>query len=149
MNEVFPPVRIETMTLGEAWIAIAAAILKDGVEGSWEGLPIVEVFRATLDVRSPAADDPIIAQHGDPEPLPPLHANFPAPPRGGEIWAPHRLAAPPVRLRPRGPRPDPMGDRQTGRQSIGARRDRHDVPATNRHQLHPMRQPARLLACQG
>ncbi len=76
MNEVFPPVRIETMTLGEAWIAIAAAILKDGVEGSWEGLPIVEVFRATLDVRSPAADDPIIAEHGDPERLAWMHANF-------------------------------------------------------------------------
>ena len=45
-----PPVRIEAMTVGEAWIAIAGAILTGGVVGSWEGLPIVEVFRATLDV---------------------------------------------------------------------------------------------------
>jgi hypothetical protein len=63
------PVRIEARTLGEAWLAIAATILKDGVAGSWDGLPIVEVFRATLDVTSPKVGDPIIAQHGDPEPL--------------------------------------------------------------------------------
>src|SRR3984893_10779379 len=68
--------RIEWMTLGEGWIAIAAAILTDGVVGSWEGLPIVEVFRATLDVNSPRVADPIIAQHGDPERLPWMHANF-------------------------------------------------------------------------
>src|SRR5258708_423818 len=76
MTEVFAPVQIETMTLGEAWIEIAAAILKDGVAGSWEGLPIVEVFRATLDVRSPTVEDPIIAQHGDPERLAWMHTNF-------------------------------------------------------------------------
>jgi len=68
--------RIAVMTLGEAWLAIAAAILTDGVVGSWEGLPIVEVFRATLDVHSPRVDDPIIAQHGDPERLAWMHANF-------------------------------------------------------------------------
>jgi thymidylate synthase len=76
MTEVFVPVRIEVKTLGEAWMAIAAAILTGGVEGSWEGLPIVEVFRTTLDVHSPRVDDPIIAQHGDPERLAWMHANF-------------------------------------------------------------------------
>src|SRR5487761_795254 len=76
MTEVFLPVRIDVMTLGEAWMAIAAAILTGGVAGSWEGLPILEVFRATLDVRSPRLDDPIIAQHGDPERLAWMHANF-------------------------------------------------------------------------
>jgi len=70
------PVRIEVITLGEAWMAIAAAILADGLVGSWEGVPIVEVFRATLDVSSPKADDPIIARHGDPERLAWMHANF-------------------------------------------------------------------------
>jgi thymidylate synthase len=74
--EVFAPARIEVMTLGEAWIAIAAAILTGGVAGSWDGLPIIEVFRATLDVYSPRLDDPIIAQHGDPERLAWMHANF-------------------------------------------------------------------------
>jgi thymidylate synthase len=76
MTEVLVPVRIEAMTLGEAWIAIAAAILQGGVVGSWDGLPIVEVFRATLDVHSPRVDDPIIAQHGDPERMAWMHANF-------------------------------------------------------------------------
>lgn len=68
--------RIEVTTLGEAWMAIAAAILDGGVPGSWEGTPIVEVFRATLEVHSPSVDDPIIAQHGDPERLAWMHANF-------------------------------------------------------------------------
>jgi thymidylate synthase len=76
MTEDVVPVRVEAMTLGEAWIAIAAAILERGVVGSWEGLPIVEVFRATLDVHSPKVDDPIIAQHGDPERLAWMRANF-------------------------------------------------------------------------
>jgi thymidylate synthase len=76
MTEVAAPVRIEVMTLGEAWMAIAAAILKDGVVGDWDGLPIMEVFRATLDVYSPRLDDRIIAQHGDPERLAWMHANF-------------------------------------------------------------------------
>ena len=76
MTEVFVPVRLAATTLGEAWLAIAAAILADGVAGSWEGLPILELFLATLDVHSPRVDDPIIAQHGDPERLAWMHANF-------------------------------------------------------------------------
>ncbi|MGH7761662.1 MAG: thymidylate synthase [Candidatus Dormibacteraceae bacterium] len=76
MIEDLVPVRIEARTLGEAWMAIAQAILTGGVVGSWEGLPIVEVFRATLDIHSPAVDDPIIARHGDPERLAWMHANF-------------------------------------------------------------------------
>jgi thymidylate synthase len=76
MTEVSVPVRIESMTLGEAWIAVAAAIMTGGVVGSWDGLPIVEVFRATLDVYSPMVDDPIIARHGDPERIAWMHANF-------------------------------------------------------------------------
>src|SRR5438874_11499372 len=57
-------------------MGIAAAILTGGVEGSWEGLPIIELFRATLDVHSPNVDDRIIARHGDPERLAWMHANF-------------------------------------------------------------------------
>jgi thymidylate synthase len=76
MTEVYVPVRIEVTTLGEAWMAIASAILTGGVVGSWEGLPIVEVFRATLDVQSPSVVDPIISRHGDPERLAWMHANF-------------------------------------------------------------------------
>ena len=76
MIDELVPVRIESMTVGEAWMAIASAILTRGSVGSWEGLPIIEVFRATLDVYSPRVDDPIIAQHGDPERLAWMHANF-------------------------------------------------------------------------
>jgi thymidylate synthase len=76
MPEVLVPVRIDVATLGDAWIAIATAILRGGVVGSWEGQPILELFRATLDVSTPRVDDPIIAQHGDPERLAWMHANF-------------------------------------------------------------------------
>jgi len=72
----FASLRIEAATLGEAWMAISAAILTHGVAGKWEGVPIVEVFSATLDVHSPRTDDPIIAQHGDPERMAWMHANF-------------------------------------------------------------------------
>jgi thymidylate synthase len=76
MSEVLVPVRIEARTLGEAWMVIAAAILTGGVDGRWDGVPIVEVLRATLEVYSPRVGDPIIAQHGDPERLAWMHANF-------------------------------------------------------------------------
>jgi thymidylate synthase len=69
-------VRIEAATVGEAWLEIARTILKDGVVGTWEGLPIVEVLQATLEVTSPRVDDPIIGEHGDPERLAWMHANF-------------------------------------------------------------------------
>jgi thymidylate synthase len=68
--------RIEAMTLGEAWIGIASTILREGIVGSWEGLPIVEVFRAVIEVRSPMVGDRFIAQHGDPQRLDWMHANF-------------------------------------------------------------------------
>jgi thymidylate synthase len=67
---------IEAVTLGEAWMAIAAAILTGGVAGSWEGQPMVEVLRATIEVRSPNPDDPIIARHGDSERMAWMHGNF-------------------------------------------------------------------------
>ena len=68
--------RIEATSIGEAWIEIAAAILENGIAGSWEGAPIVEIFRVTLSVTSPAVDDPIIARHGDRECLRWMHLNF-------------------------------------------------------------------------
>lgn len=68
--------RIEAPTIGEAWLAIASEILRAGVPGSWEGLPMVEIFRATIEVRSPQVGDPIIARYGDPERLAWMHTNF-------------------------------------------------------------------------
>src|SRR6478609_8638163 len=76
MSKIAVPGPVEVATLGEAWLAIAAAILADGVPGNWNGVPLVEVFRATLDIHSPSVDDPIIADHADPERLAWMHANF-------------------------------------------------------------------------
>jgi thymidylate synthase len=85
MNEPLAAGRIDALTLGEAWLAVATTIHEDGVVGSWEGLPIVEVFRVTLTIRSPQVDDPIIARHGDPERLAWMHANFTDPSRVAEL----------------------------------------------------------------
>jgi thymidylate synthase len=68
--------RIEATTLGEAWIGIASAILRSGIAGDWEGLPMVELLRATVVVHAPAADDPIIARRGDRQRLAWMRANF-------------------------------------------------------------------------
>jgi thymidylate synthase len=76
MSDASLATQVEARTVGEAWIAIASVILNEGVAGNWEGLPIVEVFRATVEVRSPTADDPVIARYGDPERLGWMHANF-------------------------------------------------------------------------
>lgn len=76
MKKALVPPRIDAASIGEAWIEIASAILDRGVAGSWEGQPMVEVFRATLEVSSPRVDDPIISRHGDPERLAWMHRNF-------------------------------------------------------------------------
>ena len=67
---------METASLGEAWIGIADAILKEGRAGSWEGQPILELLQVTLDISRPGVDDPIVAEYGDPERLAWMHANF-------------------------------------------------------------------------
>ena len=76
MTSAAAGMRIEARTIGEAWIGIAGATLRDGVPGDWEGAPIVEVFRAVLVVSTPSVEDPLIARHGDPERLAWMHANF-------------------------------------------------------------------------
>src|SRR5713226_1951422 len=115
-------------------MAIAAAISTQGVVGSWEGLPILEVFRATLDVHSPMVDDPIIAQHGDPERIDWMHANFTDHSRVAELGDSDSYA---TRL---------YDYAHAGHDQVRWVIDRL---AANPHQLHPMRQPARLLAHQG
>jgi thymidylate synthase len=67
---------IATTTIGEAWLAIAARILEDGVPEHYDGLPILEIENATLVVAAPDADDALIARHGDPERLRWMRANF-------------------------------------------------------------------------
>jgi thymidylate synthase len=67
---------IETETIGEAWLVVAEHILTTGVPEHYDGLPILEVAHATLVVARPDADDPVIGEHGDPERLDWMRANF-------------------------------------------------------------------------
>jgi thymidylate synthase len=69
---------IEAGTIGEAWLDIAALILKEGAPEHYDGLPILELAHVTLAVAAPDADDPLIARHGDPERLRWMRANFAA-----------------------------------------------------------------------
>lgn len=69
-------VQIEASTIGEAWIRVASAIVEHGAAGDWEGRPMVEMFRVTLVITSPKADDPLITRHGDPDRLAWMRANF-------------------------------------------------------------------------
>ncbi|MCU1412349.1 MAG: Thymidylate synthase [Rhodoglobus sp.] len=63
-------------TLGEAWLEIAARILEEGRESSYDGLPILEIAHATLVVEHPDPDDALIARHANPERLAWMRANF-------------------------------------------------------------------------
>jgi thymidylate synthase len=67
---------VHTGTIGKAWLEVAERILTSGRPGQWDGLPMRELLGVTLEIDSPAADDPIIARHADPERLAWMHANF-------------------------------------------------------------------------
>lgn len=69
-------IHLETESLGEAWLSIAARILAEGRESVYDGMPIFEVQHATLEVRHPDPDDAIIARYADPERLAWMRANF-------------------------------------------------------------------------
>jgi thymidylate synthase len=63
-------------TIGEAWLDIAGRILADGERSEYDGMPILEVEQATLDVTHPDPQDPVISRLADPERLAWMHANF-------------------------------------------------------------------------
>ena len=65
-----------SLTLGEAWLKIAARILEEGRESEYDGLPILEIAHATLVVEHPDPDDALIARHANPERLAWMRANF-------------------------------------------------------------------------
>jgi hypothetical protein len=69
---------IEAPTIGEAWLGVAAHILRAGEPERYDGLPILELAHVTLVVAAPDADDPLIARYGDPERLRWMRANFAA-----------------------------------------------------------------------
>jgi thymidylate synthase len=72
---------VTTATIGEAWLAIAADILDRGRPSAYDGLPIVELAQATLDVEHPDPDDALIARLADPERLDWMRRNFVDPDR--------------------------------------------------------------------
>jgi thymidylate synthase len=67
---------IESSTIGEAWLEVAARILETGRQSTYDSLPILEVPHATLVVAHPDPDDALIARHADPERLAWMRANF-------------------------------------------------------------------------
>jgi thymidylate synthase len=69
-------VLIESPSIGEAWLAVAAQVLGAGEPERYDGLPILELAHVTLVIAAPAADDTVIARYGDPERLRWMRANF-------------------------------------------------------------------------
>lgn len=67
---------IAAWTLGEAWLDVARLILLQGVDSSYDGLPLLEVELATLDIARPDPDDPLIAAHASPDWLAWMRTNF-------------------------------------------------------------------------
>ena len=67
---------IESPTIGEAWLAVAARILSAGEPERYDALPILELAHVTLVIAGPAADDALIARYGDAERLRWMRANF-------------------------------------------------------------------------
>jgi thymidylate synthase len=63
-------------TIGEAWLAVAEAILRDGRPSRYDDLAIRELDRVTLTVRAPSPTDALVEQLGDPARLAWMHANF-------------------------------------------------------------------------
>jgi thymidylate synthase len=70
------PRTVMAASLGTAWVNVAERILDEGKAASYYGLPIVELAHVVLDIAAPDSDDPIIAEHGDPERLAWMRANF-------------------------------------------------------------------------
>jgi thymidylate synthase len=68
-------------TLGEAWLAVARSILEHGRASRYDGLSIVEIAHATLDIAAPDPDDPLIARLANPERLDWMRRNFVDPER--------------------------------------------------------------------
>ena len=116
-----------------------------GVPERYDGRPVLEVAHATLVVARPDADDPLIAEHGDPERLAWMRANFADHARVRRARRRALLRQPDLRLRGVRSRSARLGGRPAARRPGLAQRDDHDVRAADRHHLHPVRVDARLL----
>jgi Thymidylate synthase len=67
---------INAATLGEAWLATAELILREGRPARWGTEPTREVALVTIAVGDPDPDDPLIGRLGDPAWLAWMRANF-------------------------------------------------------------------------
>jgi thymidylate synthase len=67
---------VESPTLGEGWLGVTRAVLRQGGLASYDGQRTRELALVTLVVECPASDDETIARLGDPEWLAWMHENF-------------------------------------------------------------------------
>jgi thymidylate synthase len=67
---------VEAASLGEAWLAAAALVLRNGAVARWGGEPTREIALLTISVGQPDPEDPLIARLGDPAWLAWMRANF-------------------------------------------------------------------------
>jgi thymidylate synthase len=67
---------IAARTLGEAWLDVARLILLQGVDSSYDGLPLLEVELVTLDIARPDPNDSLIAAHASQDWLAWMRTNF-------------------------------------------------------------------------
>jgi thymidylate synthase len=76
---------LSARTLGEGWLDVAALILARGAASTFDGLPLLEVERVTLDIARPDPNDALIAAHASKEWLAWMRANFKDHARVGEL----------------------------------------------------------------
>jgi thymidylate synthase len=69
-------VSINTLTIGDAWLAISDLILRHGVASHDDGLAMREIMMATLCIAEPRVNDDIIRQHADDARMAWMHDNF-------------------------------------------------------------------------
>ena len=67
---------VEADSLGEAWLAASALVLRDGAPARWGAEPTREIALLTICVGDPDPDDQLIARLGDPAWLAWMRANF-------------------------------------------------------------------------
>jgi thymidylate synthase len=67
---------VAARTPGEGWLEVSRAVLERGGRAAYDGQATRELALVTLVVEEPAADDPIVAELGDPAWLAWMHDNF-------------------------------------------------------------------------
>ncbi len=76
---------VAARTIGEAWVAVAARILRDGRPARWGRAATREIARLTIAISEPDPDDPLVARRGDPAWLAWMRMNFREPGQVAEL----------------------------------------------------------------